>query len=101
MTLRAILVDLGGTLVDYFGHTTPGLVLPRSLTLAGQLLLSVGIRVLLWPCSKPDGAAMHRAPTIRKYAPRDPPVLHVRGRRQIPIFCLPFAARSWPSLRSS
>lgn len=45
MTLRAILVDLGGTLVDYFGHTTPGLVLPRSLTLAGQLLVSEGIKV--------------------------------------------------------
>jgi len=80
MTLRAILVDLGGTLVDYFGHTTPGLVLPRSLTLAGQLLLSVGIRV-------PPLAVLEARWSRNAQSPDDPEVrpLEIRLRRTFEV----------------
>lgn len=42
MKPRVVLVDLGGTLVDYFGHTTPGNVLPRALESAGRVLVRKG-----------------------------------------------------------
>jgi hypothetical protein len=42
MNPRILLVDLGGTLVDFFGHTTPGTVLPLALASAGEVLADEG-----------------------------------------------------------
>ena len=42
MTPRVVLVDLGGTLVDFFGHTTPGKVLPLALASARRVLVEKG-----------------------------------------------------------
>ncbi|MDW5563302.1 MAG: HAD family hydrolase [Methanomassiliicoccus sp.] len=46
MTPRVLLIDLGGTLVDFFGHTLPGLVLPSSLDSARRTLMQSGREVL-------------------------------------------------------
>jgi putative hydrolase of the HAD superfamily len=45
MTLRVVLVDLGGTLVDFFGHTSPGNILPLALASAGRVLSADGREV--------------------------------------------------------
>ncbi|MBI0583600.1 MAG: HAD family hydrolase [Methanomassiliicoccus sp.] len=42
MPVRTVLVDLGGTLVDLFGHTSPGQVLPLSLASAARALVLEG-----------------------------------------------------------
>lgn len=44
MMPRTLLVDLGGTLIDLFGHTSPGQVLPRSLEGASRVLMEAGSR---------------------------------------------------------
>lgn len=96
MTLRIMLVDLGGTLVDFFGHTTPGNVLPLALASARQLLVGEGEEVppvmLLearWGCSA--------------QRPNDPLVRPLEGRlaltfeieeddERIPALCRSFMA---------
>lgn len=42
MNPRVLLVDLGGTLVDFFGHTSPGTILPLALASAREVLADGG-----------------------------------------------------------
>jgi len=43
MLPRTLLVDLGGTLIDLFGHTSPGQVLPSSLEGASRVVREAGL----------------------------------------------------------
>ncbi len=73
MSPRVLLVDLGGTLVDFFGHTSPGNVLPFALASAGQTLAVEGREV-------PPMAVLEARWRSNAQSPNDPIVLPLESR---------------------
>jgi putative hydrolase of the HAD superfamily len=73
MLRRVVLVDLGGTLVDFFGHTTPGKVLPLALASARRTLVDMGRDAL-------PVAALELRWGWSAQSPNDPVVRPLEGR---------------------
>ncbi len=73
MIPRTLLVDLGGTLIDLFGHTTPGVMLPRSLEQAAQVVHAAGHDV-------PSADVLERRWYERRQEPNDTEVRPLEGR---------------------
>ncbi len=73
MLTRTLLVDLGGTLIDLFGHTSPGQVLPRSLEGASQVVREAGF------CSPPITVLESRW-NMRRQDPNDTEVRPLEDR---------------------
>jgi putative hydrolase of the HAD superfamily len=96
MRPRVVLVDLGGTLIDFFGHTTPGLVLPLALASAGRVLTSEGRAV-------PPLSVLEARWELAAQSRNDPEVRPLEGRlsrtfgledgdRILPCLCRAFMA---------
>lgn len=73
MTIRTVLVDLGGTLVDFFGHTSPSEISPHSLAMATQALIERGYDV-------PPPDVQERRWQAERQDPNDPLVKPLEDR---------------------
>jgi FMN phosphatase YigB (HAD superfamily) len=73
MLPRTLLLDLGGTLIDLFGHTSPGQILPRSLEGASQVVTKSGF-------NSPSAAVLESRWEMRRQDPNDTKVRPLEDR---------------------